>query len=72
MKLYSISKADVELVVAKGETENLADGKMAYIFKIGKKFKYPIKVVAAGESGSLEIVTAYPLKKGIGKNESNI
>ena len=72
MKLYNISKADVELVVTKGQTENFADGKIAFIFNIGDKFKYPIKVAAAGDADSLEVVTAYPLKKGIGKNESNI
>lgn len=72
MKLYNISKADVELVVTKGETENLADGKIAFIFNVGDKFKYPIKVVAVGDADSLEVVTAYPLKKGIKRNESNI
>ncbi len=46
MKLYNISKADVELVVTKGETETLADGKIAFLFNISDKFKYPIKVVA--------------------------
>ena len=72
MKLYNISKEDVELAVNKGESEILADGKIVFLFSISDKFKYPIKVVAAGDSDSLEIVTAYPLKKGIGKNESNI
>ena len=72
MKLYNISRYDVELVVKKGESETLADGKIAFVLNISDKFKYPIKVVAVGESESLEIVTAYPLKKGIGKNESNI
>ena len=72
MKLYNISRADVELVVKKGESETLADGKIAFMFKFRDKFKYPIKVVAAGDSDSLEVVTAYPLKKGIGKNESDI
>jgi len=72
MKLYNISKDDVELVVNKGESKMLADGKIAFMFNISDKFKYPIKVVAAGDLESLEIVTAYPLKKGIGKNESNI
>jgi hypothetical protein len=67
MKLYNISKADVELVVKNGESEILADGKIAFIFNISHKFKYPIKVVAAGDSDSLEVVTAYPLKKGIVK-----
>ena len=67
MKLYNISKADVELVVKKGESKTLADGKIAFMFNISDKFKYPIKVVAAGDSDSLEVVTAYPLKKGIGK-----
>jgi hypothetical protein len=67
MKLYNISKADVELVVKNGESEILADGKIAFIFNISHKFKYPIKVVAARDSDSLEVVTAYPLKKGIVK-----
>ena len=72
MKLYNISKADVELVITKGEKENLADGKIAFIFNISDKFQYPIKVVAVGDADFLEVVSAYPLKKGIGKNESNI
>jgi len=72
MKLYNISKADVELVITKGEKENLADGKIAFIFNISDKFKYPIKVVAVGDADFLEVVSAYPLKKGIGKNESYI
>jgi hypothetical protein len=67
MKLYNISKADVELVVKKGESKTLADGKIAFMFNISDKFKYPIKVIGAGDSDSLEVVTAYPLKKGIGK-----
>jgi len=67
MKLYNIGKADVELVVKNGESETLADGKIAFIFNISHKFKHPIKVVAAGDSDSLEVVTAYPLKKGIVK-----
>jgi hypothetical protein len=72
MKLYSISKDDVELVVEKGRAETLADGKIVYIFKISDKFKYPIKVIAVQDAGSLEVVTAYPLKRGLEKNESNL
>ena len=65
MKLYNISKADVETVVTKGESETLADGKIAFIFNIGDKFMYPIKVVAGVDSDSLVVVTAYPLKRGL-------
>ena len=72
MKLYNISRADVELVVKKGKAETLVDGKIAFLFNISGKFKYPIKVVAVGDSDSIEVVTAYSVKKGIGKNESNL
>ena len=63
MQLYGINEKDVLTVIEKGKKEELANGKIIFVHRIERKFKYPIKVVTSYREGIAMVVTTYPRKR---------
>jgi len=69
MKLYSLSEEEVAGIIAEMSPRFVfLEGKHEIVGeKASSKFGYPIKVVFTYESGQLLVITAYPLRKGVGR-----
>jgi len=67
MKLYNLSEEDVPSVIAcKNPKLNFSEGKHQIVSETKfSRHGYPIKVVFTCESGTITIITAYPLKRGV-------
>lgn len=63
MRLYGITKKEVKLVIEKSQKEDQSEERITY--RIGKRFKYPIRVIALKKEYSFLVITVYPLKKGL-------
>jgi hypothetical protein len=72
MKLYHITKKDITFVIDQGKRDILPDGKLSIVHDVGKKFKYPIKVVGIQQRDSFLLVTTYPLKKRKTQHEDHL
>jgi hypothetical protein len=62
MKLYGIAERDIEEVCVHGTKSELPDGRVAFIWNIAERYRYPLKVVGTETDEGFLVVTAYPLK----------
>ncbi len=67
MNLYDLSEEDVSSVITLQNPKlNFAEGKYEIVGETNfSKQGYPIKVVFSCASGTITIITAYPLKRGL-------
>ena len=76
MKLYGITKTDIEDVIKTAEIRMIERNRHIAIRKIKDKFEnMPLKVVYTMEDEDNIVITAYPLKKSYkegGKDESKL
>ena len=68
MRLYNISEKDISEAIESADVEEIEGNKLVALKQFKNRFSgYPLKVVYERMANQLFIVTAYPLKKKMGR-----
>jgi hypothetical protein len=67
MRLYKITEKDIMDAIESPDSTGVEGDKLIALKRFSSKYsQYPLKVIYTKTKGEVTIVTAYPLKRGVG------